>query len=111
MSLSPAHQRFIDEYTANPRSGADAARRAGYSPSRAKTTAWELLQKPDIADAIKIHQAALRERVNYSRDDAINELVKIAKNPKSGNREKIKAIRLLGLYLGLYPGGNTGLHV
>jgi hypothetical protein len=109
MGISPAHQRFIDEYTANPRSGADAARRAGYSPSRAKTTAYELLRKPEIAEAIKLKQEGLRELVGYSREDAVKELMAILKNPKTGKRVRLNAIRLLGLFLGLYPGGPTCL--
>lgn len=109
MSLTPSHQRFIDEYMQNPSSAADAARRAGYSPSRAKTTAWELLNRPEIAEAIKARQKALRESFNYSSEDAVQELITIIKNPKTKSREKIRAIRVIGLYLGFYPGGNTGL--
>jgi len=57
-SLTPRQQRFVEEYLA-VLNGAEAARRAGYSPRSAKVRACRLMKKPAVA---KLIREALAER-------------------------------------------------
>lgn len=45
--ITPRHKRFVEQFCAHFE-GARAAREAGYAESRAKQTAYDLLQDPDI---------------------------------------------------------------
>lgn len=51
MALKERHQRFVEEYCVDF-NGAEAARRAGYSPTRANRQAYVLLRREDIRSAI-----------------------------------------------------------
>ncbi len=57
-SLTPRQQRFVEEYLA-VLNGAEAARRAGYSPRSAKVRACRLMKKPAVG---KLIREALAER-------------------------------------------------
>ena len=49
MSLTKKQRAFVQEYVQNPgTTHAEAARRAGASPKRAKITAYEWLRNPDV---------------------------------------------------------------
>lgn len=57
VKLTVKQQRFVEEYCANGFNALQAAIKAGYKENSARTTGWENLNKPYIADAI-------RERLN-----------------------------------------------
>ena len=94
--MHPRHQRFTQEYIID-RNGAAAARRAGFSPGRARVTASELLRHPDIKQALRNHEAMLcdaqatavqqqaAERVDIviSEERILRELAQIAFAPLS----------------------------
>jgi hypothetical protein len=50
---NPRHRRFVLEYLATNLHGAEAARRAGYSPKSARVQASTLLANPNIARAVQ----------------------------------------------------------
>ena len=72
--LNKRQQVFIDEYL-KCFNGAEAARRAGYSESRARITASELLADSNISEQIK---ARLNE-VHMSADEALKLTADIAR--------------------------------
>lgn len=72
--ITKKQQIFIDEYL-RCFNGAEAARRAGYSESRARTTAAELMAESSISEQI---QARLAE-VHMSADEAIKRLSDMAR--------------------------------
>ena len=49
--FTPRMTRFVAEYQVDA-NGAQAAIRAGYSPRAAAVTAWNLLQKPAVREAV-----------------------------------------------------------
>ncbi len=69
--LTPRRQRFVDEYVLCG-SGAEAARRAGYSEKTARAIAAELLTKPDVLAAIQALQAQNAVRWDMSRQDVLS---------------------------------------
>ena len=65
--LTARQQRFVEEYLVDT-VGAHAAIRAGFSPRRAKQTAYRLLKKPEIAAAIAEAKAERSERTKIDAD-------------------------------------------
>lgn len=68
--LTPRRQRFADEYLLCG-SGAEAARRAGYSEKTARAIAAELLTKPDVLSAIQALKAQNAAAFDVTRQDVI----------------------------------------
>lgn len=72
-------ERLFVKYILEAKSGAEAARRAGYKPGRAREIAYELRTKPHIRAAIKEGLQQMR----LSPDEVVRELELIAiANPK-----------------------------
>ncbi|WP_343711896.1 terminase small subunit [Inquilinus sp.] len=118
MALTPKERRFIDEYLVDL-NGAQAAIRAGYSERRAKQTASELLDKPEVAAAIEAAQAARSERTQVTQDWVLDRLQEVversmqheAVTDRQGNPTgeytfnaggANKALELLGKHLGMF---------
>jgi len=76
-ATSPNRARFIEEYLVDL-NGSAAAIRAGYSESRARITASELLAKPHIQEAIAAAKAERSERTQITQDRVLKELARIA---------------------------------
>jgi phage terminase small subunit len=74
--LTDKHRVFVNEYTVDFH-GANAAIRAGYSETRARQTASELLARDDIAAAIAERQAERREKAENKAAKVIAELEKL----------------------------------
>jgi phage terminase small subunit len=52
--MTPKKKAFVEERAKDPlASGAEIARRAGYSPNRAKETASDLLKSPEVANRLE----------------------------------------------------------
>jgi hypothetical protein len=66
-SLTAKQGRFVDEYIVTE-CGAEAARRAGYSPCGAKVTACRLLTKPNLQAAIAAKRAELAHKFELDRE-------------------------------------------
>ena len=77
MALTPKQQRFVAEYTVDFNATAAAAK-AGYSKKTAAQQGYNLLQMPEIQEAIKKECAKRQERTEITGDMVIGELAKIA---------------------------------
>lgn len=118
MALTPRERRFIDEYLVDL-NGTQAAIRAGYSKRRARQTAWELLEKPEVAAAIAAAQAARSKRTQITQDWVLDRLHEVVE--RSMQHEPVtdrqghptgeytfnapganKALELLGKHLGMF---------
>ena len=79
--LTKLERQFVDEYVYAP-SGAEAARRAGYSVATARTKASQLLRKPFIRAAVdKLvakDRAERKDRAEKARDELLNQLHDLA---------------------------------
>ena len=76
-NLTLKQAAFVEEYAIDLNASA-AALRAGYSAKTAGSIGFELLQKPEIAQAIAKRQAKRLERVEVSADRIIAQLAAIA---------------------------------
>ena len=74
MGLShPRHRRFVLEYLATNLQGAEAARRAGYSPRSARIQASQLLSDPNISRAVEEGYRVVMEEASRRCESAILE--------------------------------------
>jgi Terminase small subunit len=64
--MRPLHLRFVQEYLID-RNGAAAAVRAGYSPRTARQQAYELLTRPDVAEAVRQGEAEIAAKAQLTR--------------------------------------------
>jgi|15BtaG_2_1085339.scaffolds.fasta_scaffold03150_3 phage terminase small subunit len=76
--LTGKQQAFVAEYLVDL-NATQAAIRAGYSKKTAKQMGTENLAKPVIKELIDKEKAARIERVQYSADDVLTDLVRIAR--------------------------------
>lgn len=76
MKLTPKQAAFVREYLVDL-NGTQAAIRAGYSEKTAKQIASQLMDKPEVAEAISAAQAERSDRLAISVDGIEQELAKI----------------------------------
>jgi len=102
MGLSLRQRTFVDAYVTTSGNGAEAARIAGYSESRARHTASELLQRDDVSEAIEDRRPELLKRVQAEGETEKVGSVYVLEAPAVG-RQKIghtvrdPLVRLRGL--------------
>jgi Phage terminase, small subunit len=76
MALTAKQQAFVTEYLVDL-NATQAAIRAKYSKKGAKDQAWQLMQRPVIAAAIKAAMEARNERTQVDADYVLKRLVEI----------------------------------
>lgn len=93
--LTPKQQKFLQIYTGN---GVDAARKAGYTGSDAtlSQTAYELLRKPEIAEAIAKRQNKEINKIVTHREKLQKFWSDIVENEDKELNARLKASELLG---------------
>lgn len=115
--LNRKQKRFIEEYAQNL-NGAEAARKAGYSPKTAKNIASENLAKPHLKAAAEAQIAALRVKITPERVQ--RRLDEISTEAQSSGQfgPAVRAEELLGKSIGMWidqsvtlSGALTGSHV
>jgi phage terminase small subunit len=74
--LNLRQERFVNEYLIDL-NATEAAKRAGYAHRSAHTMGWDLLQKPEIAHAIRVAQEKRAQRTNITADRVLKELARI----------------------------------
>ncbi|GEK48441.1 terminase [Bisbaumannia pacifica] len=74
--LTPKQERFVEEYLVDL-NATQAAIRAGYSEKRASETAYQLLQKPSVRDAIAAGKAERSEATKIDAAYVLQRLVEI----------------------------------
>jgi len=75
--LSPRERRFVEEYLVDLNAG-KAAIRSGYPGTAPRNYAQRCLNKPRVAEAIRVAMAARSERTRVDADRVIRELERIA---------------------------------
>ena len=99
--LTTKEQLFVMEYLAC-NSGAEAARRAGYSENTAKEIAYENLTKPHIKDAIEQKRTEQLGDIESRTDWLVNRLTAEATDETNGESTRVRALEVLGKVFGSY---------
>ena len=69
--MKALHARFVQEYLVD-RNGAAAAVRAGYSKRTARQQAYELLTRPDVAEAVRHGEAEIAAKAHVTREAVLH---------------------------------------
>ncbi len=99
MKLTPKQERFVSEYLIDL-NATQAAIRAGYSPKAARQVGCENLTKPDIASAVEAGRAKVIAKAEMTGDEWRKLVSDIARG-ESENRDRLRALELMGKHLGL----------
>ena len=99
--LNPKQRAFTVEYMKD-KNATQAAIRAGYSPKTACSQGFDLLRKPEIAQAIEEMEKAAQARAGITVEKIVDRINKIAEDPNCLPRDRLKADELLGKYLGMF---------
>ena len=91
--LTVRQERFIEEYLATG-NGAEAARRAGYTPANAKQQAIENLSKPYLKDAIDQKRKEMSEETQDRREKWISRLEQLGLGAER-EADRLRAIEQL----------------
>lgn len=76
MALTAKQQRFVSEYLVDL-NATQATIRAGYAKKGAKDQAWQLMQRPEVAAAIKAEMEARNARTKVDSDYVLHRLTEI----------------------------------
>ena len=103
--MTEKQKLFILEYQKD-RNATQAAIRAGYSNKTAYSIGQELLKKPEIQKALKADLTARTERLTFTADDVIRDLIMIKERCMDKRhfdaRGAIRALELIGKNLGMF---------
>jgi len=99
--LTTKEQLFVMEYLAC-NSGAEAARRAGYSEHTAREIAYENLTKPHIKEALEAKRAEQLGDIESRTDWLVNRLTAEATDETNGESTRVRALEVLGKVFGSY---------
>ena len=93
MGLTVRQQAFVNAYTGN---AAEAARQAGYSAKTAYSIGQELLNKPEIVDAIRGRAEEAQKPLIASREQRQRFWSEVMLDPSQEMQHRLKAAELLG---------------
>lgn len=93
MALTVRQRAFVNAYTGN---AAEAARQAGYSAKTAYSIGQELLNKPEIVDAIKAREKEREAPLIASREQRQKFWSEVMLDPEQEMQHRLKAAELLG---------------
>lgn len=99
--LNAKQRAFTVEYIKD-KNATQAAIRAGYSKKTAYSMGVQLLKKLEIAQAIEELQKAAEARAGITVDKIVERINRIAEDPDTAPRDRLKADELLGKYLGMF---------
>jgi hypothetical protein len=100
--LTDKEQAFVEAFSSNGYNRSDAVRKAGYSTKDPATTAYELLQRPVVQNAVAIEKAKKRKFLMLDELDVIEGLHKEATSPKARPSERIQAWVHIGKHYGMF---------
>ena len=99
--MNERQRRFVEAYLAEP-SATNAAVQAGYSERTAYSQGSRLLKHPEVSAELSRRQARLRATSDVRVDEIVLQLNQTRVDPAVPHRERLKAIELLGKYLGMF---------
>lgn len=108
--LNERQKTFVNEYVNNGFNGTKAALAAGYSEKAAGQTAHRMLNTGKIKQAINFLKERSTVKTSLTTNYVIEKLMNIADNSRSDS-SKVAALRLLGMYLGMWGDGTSNVNV
>jgi phage terminase small subunit len=99
--MTAKQEAFALEYLKD-KNATQAAIRAGYSAKTARSIACEMLARPDIQEFVRTKQEEARKNATITVDGIVDQLQEIASNVLAKDADRIRALELIGKYLGMF---------
>ena len=99
--MTTKQEAFAIEYLKD-KNATQAAIRAGYSAKTARSIACEMLARPDVQEFVRVKQEEARKNATITVDGIVEQLQEIASNVLSKDADRIRALELIGKYLGMF---------
>lgn len=99
--MTAKQEAFAIEYLKD-KNATQAAIRAGYSKKTAAAIAWELLENPKIKQFIRDKQEEALKNASVTVEGIVDQLKEIASNVLAKDSDRIRALELIGKYLGMF---------
>lgn len=99
--MTAKQEAFAIEYLKD-KNATQAAIRAGYSAKTARSIACEMLARPDIQEFVRAKQDEARKNATVTVDGIVDQLREIASNVLAKDSDRIRALELIGKYLGMF---------
>ena len=99
--MTAKQEAFAIEYLKD-KNATQAAIRAGYSKKTAYSIGCEMLRKPEIQEIIRTKQEEAVKNAEVSVDWIVQQCKEIASNVLTKDADKLRALELLGKYLGMF---------
>lgn len=99
--LTAKQAAFVHEYMIDL-NATQAAIRAGYKASNARQIAADNLSKANIQQAIQEARAAREKRSMITVEWVLAQIASIAQDEEAQQRDRLKALELLGKHLGMW---------
>jgi phage terminase small subunit len=99
--MTPKQEAFAIEYLKD-KNATQAAIRAGYSAKTARSIACEMLARSDIQQFVRQRQEEALKNATVTVDGIVEQLRAIAANTLAKDSDKIRALELIGKYLGMF---------
>ena len=99
--MTAKQEAFAIEYLKD-KNATQAAIRAGYSAKTAYSIGCEMLRKPEIQEIIRAKQEEAVKNAEVSVDWIVRQCKEIASNVLTKDADKLRALELLGKYLGMF---------
>ena len=99
--MTAKQRAFTVEYMKD-KNATQAAIRAGYSEKTARNIASELLTNPNVQKAIEELEKAAQAKAGITIEKIVERINRIAEDPNTLPRDRLKADELLGKYLGMF---------
>ena len=92
--LSEREKRFCEFY-AEGKSGAESARRAGYSPKSAKVQSSRLLTRDNVKEHLRLLSSQIEKASIASAEEALETITDILRDNTSKDSDRIKAATMI----------------
>ena len=99
--MTAKQEAFAIEYLKD-KNATQAAIRAGYSAKTARSIACEMLARSDIQEFVRAKQEEMRANAVVTVDGIVDQLREIASNVLAKDSDRIRALELIGKYLGMF---------
>lgn len=99
--MTPKQEAFAIEYLKD-KNATQAAIRAGYSKKTAYSIGCEMLKKSEIQQFLRERQEESRANATVTVDGIVDQLREISANPLAKDSDRIRALELIGKYLGMF---------
>lgn len=109
-NLNERQKAFVNAYVSNGFNGTQAALSAGYTPKAAGQTAHRMLNSGKIKQAINFLKERSTVGTPLTTSYVVEQLMKIVENSRSDSA-KVAALRLLGMYTGMWGDGTSNVNV